>query len=723
MSTARQDHIAALLPSGQVLVAGGYNIDNGNLASAELYDPATKSFLPAIAMSTTRWNHAATLLPSGQVLVAGGVLNAVSLASAELYDPAGRWAAADSMRAGRVHATATRMSNHHVLVAGGTSAAGYEASAELYDPAMGSFTSTCANDDAPPTCAMSTARASHTATLLLDDQVLVAGGISKTGYETSVERYDPATKTWTPATAMHGDRAYHVAVELDTGRVLVAGGWGTTGIRQDAELYDPTTNTWALIDSMNEARWQVTATLLSNGQVLVAGGNGTRGPRSDAELYDPQNSTWTLVPAAMSSPRTGHTATLLPNGRVLLAGGAGQNGALASADLFDPASKIFTPVAPMLDARMGHVATLLPDGRVLVAGGADTGGPLAGAEIYDPAKNAWQQVRSLITPRSEPVGAALQDGRVLLVGGLGEGFIPLATAERYELFSNGTLCGRPTDCQSGFCVDGVCCNTACAAGPCDVCSVSTEITPLGGQTAGTCTLLTGPTCDDGDLCTQTDVCQSGVCTGQDPTLCAMPDPCHKQDACNPKTGVCPLPVNTDDNTPCDDGNDCTTEDRCQAGGCTGTKDVRCACPECVPYVCFGLSRSCKTSCDSVNDCASGYVCDPTHHCVPPPPDMHTVDNSGCALAPPGAPAHSPWKPWALSLLALGTLGARRLGSAPTRRRAGALPRAPRGLSAPRPGPGQALDSGWKNCAMRSSSHRPVQDQEGALPAGDGHVAC
>jgi hypothetical protein len=103
---------------------------------------------------------------------------------------------------------------------------------------------------------------------------------------------------------------------------------------------------------------------------------------------------------------------------------------------------------------------LMKDGRVLVAGGTDTGGPLASAEVYDPDQKAWLPVRPLTTPRSEPAGTLLEDGSVLVVGGLGEGGIPLATAERFTLLGNGTLCGQAADCQSGFCVDGVCCNTA-----------------------------------------------------------------------------------------------------------------------------------------------------------------------------------------------------------------------------------------------------------------------
>jgi hypothetical protein len=354
---------------------------------------------------------------------------------------------------------------------------------------------------------------------------------------------------------------------------------------------------------MRVPRWQFTATLLlpsrtSPGRiVLVAGGRGDGGVRDDAEVYDPKSDQWTMIPEGMISARTGHTATCLADGRVLLAGGVGSNGPLALAELFDPTTRTFAPAAPMLHARTAHVAMLMPDGRVLVAGGADIGGPLSSVEVYDPDKNAWLEVRPLTVPRREPAGTVLEDGKVLVIGGLGAGDVPLATAELFELFQNGTLCGQPTDCSSGFCVDGVCCDRACDAGACDTCSVRTEVTPVGAQEAGTCALLTGPVCDDGDGCTEGDRCEVGECKS------------------NPK--------------------------------------------DCGAYACDSATAQCRDHCASINDCAPGSVCDRLHTCVAPPPATYNLDNTDCALAPPGAPRRSPWPPAALSLLALGAFGARR----------------------------------------------------------------
>ena len=106
--------------------------------------------------------------------------------------------------------------------------------------------------------------------------------------------------------------------------------------------------------------------------------------------------------------------------------------------------------------------------------------------------------------------------------------------------SPGDPCALGTDCASGFCTDGVCCSTACNAGPCDACSIAT-----GAPVNGTCALLTGPACDDNNLCTQSDTCQAGTCTGQSPVVCPAPDACHTPGVCNASTGLCSNPSKPD----------------------------------------------------------------------------------------------------------------------------------------------------------------------------------
>ena len=87
MTAARDEHTATLLPSGRVLIAGGYDGDHSQLASAELFDPTGGTFTATASMAVGRSGHTATLLRDGRVLVAGGIGSAGTLESAELYLP------------------------------------------------------------------------------------------------------------------------------------------------------------------------------------------------------------------------------------------------------------------------------------------------------------------------------------------------------------------------------------------------------------------------------------------------------------------------------------------------------------------------------------------------------------------------------------------------------------------------------------------------------------
>ncbi|MEW6681847.1 MAG: Ig-like domain-containing protein [Nitrospirota bacterium] len=324
MGTVRTTHTATLLPNGKVLIAGGA----GPLASAELYDPATGIFTPTGSMGTGRYAHKATLLPNGKVLITGGRLDnsaGSELASAELYDPAtGLFTATGSMGSIRSDHTATLLPNGKVLITGGSYYIYFHATAEVYDPATGVFT---------PTGSMVATRAHHTATLLPNGTVLITGCCGSA----TAEVYDPATGIFTATGSMVAARAYwHTATLLPNGNVLVAGGMypqddGTA----TAEVYDQAMGVFTLTGSMGTGRMYHTATLLPDGEVLIAGGHNIAVTHGTAELYHSVTGNFSAT-GSMGTGRTAHTATLLPNGKVLVTGGG-----TATAELYElPASSV-----------------------------------------------------------------------------------------------------------------------------------------------------------------------------------------------------------------------------------------------------------------------------------------------------------------------------------------------------------------------------------------------
>jgi len=95
----------------------------------------------------------------------------------------------------------------------------------------------------------------------------------------------PASRNWTPTSSLNTARFLHTATLLQDGKVLVAGGSGITGISASAELYDPASGTWTATGSLNNARLFHTATLLQSGMVLAAGGvDSNLNPSASAEL-------------------------------------------------------------------------------------------------------------------------------------------------------------------------------------------------------------------------------------------------------------------------------------------------------------------------------------------------------------------------------------------------------------------------------------------------------
>lgn len=177
--------------------------------------------------------------------------------------------------------------------------------------------------------------------------------------------------------------------------------------------------------------------------------------------------------------------------------------------------------------------------------------------------------------------------------------------------SDGDLCTRTDSCQGGVCLGAspVTCSASdqChLAGTCD-------------STTGLCSdpvKKDGSACSDGDLCTQTDTCQAGECSGADPVKCTALDQCHVVGTCDPDTGACSNPNKTN-GAACSDGSLCTQTDTCQSGACTGSSPKSCpASDQCHSAgTCDAATGDCsnpekpdRTPCDDGKTCTASDQC-------------------------------------------------------------------------------------------------------------------
>lgn len=265
-------------------------------------------------------------------------------------------------------------------------------------------------------------RSGHTATLLPDGRILIAGGMRRNqDFYSSAELYDPASSKFQFTGEMNQRRVGHIAVLLRSSKVLIAGGWVGHGGTDSAELYDPATGKFTAISRMTARRGKPSATLLPNGDVLIAGGEESdNNSLASAELFHVKTLSFERT-GSMHHARVSHTATLLNDGRVLVAGGYA-NSVLSSAEVYDPQTGTFTETGSLTTARCKHTAGILQDGRVLIAGGSDErgwSGNLSSAEIYDPQAGKFTPASPLNDSRFKLPEEAVQlaSGRLLVAGG------------------------------------------------------------------------------------------------------------------------------------------------------------------------------------------------------------------------------------------------------------------------------------------------------------------
>ncbi|WP_309894564.1 kelch repeat-containing protein [Archangium sp.] len=420
-TSERGNHTANLLEDGRVLLAGGNTISGTYLNTSVLFDPNTKTWSTTGFLAETRSEHAAVRLPNGRVVVVSGTTGS---AKTEEYNPTtGTWSSSGSLTTGVGSARAALLlDTGNVLVTGGNFGPGTLSSAELYGPVELGWELTGSLSD----------RAEYTLTLLPDGRAVAIGGrVGSFGYTALpvVEAYNPDTGTWRGLMPLPEGRFGHSATLLADGRILVAGGSLGSGTVATARLYDPSSNSWSTTGSLNQARASHSATLLKDGRVLIAGGGGV----SSAELYDPATGTFQLT-GALGSSRFSHVAVRLEDGQVLLAGGYGSN-PLATAELYDPAMGTFQATGSLSVPRNDLSGALLRNGKVLVTGGYSVSGTtrLTTAELYDPVTRTFAPTGSMTMARSGHRVIALETGNVVVVGGTTSGGSATASTELYEL--------------------------------------------------------------------------------------------------------------------------------------------------------------------------------------------------------------------------------------------------------------------------------------------------
>lgn len=617
------------LSDGRTLVIGGLTNTQGAppnfqpTQSVYLIDPSSsgpKSTTVAL-MSTPRYGHTATLLPGGKVLVTGGVetYGGPALESAEVYDPAqNKWTNVDSMGAKRVFATATLLSNGKVLLIGGRdnnngSNEGTLDSAESFDPfakdGAGKW-----NGLAPMKIGNdSKGRYSHSATLLNDGRLLVAGGARGGGASKEALLLDfkaPSGNPWSIVKDLPGARADHTAVRMRSGQVLLLGGCKN----------------------------------LPSFAIYSEGNASECKPENDLFYYSPVTGKWDsiVIPSNPPSLLGGRAILGLNNGWVLAVGGR-----LSGKDEISNSQRVSFFKAPGATSSLpGNTEVDLSSGWIWV----------------DDSSLSLNQHRAFSGITVD------QKGRVIVVGGLKESFTggtAMTTFEYLPYLENGKDCpsnGLELDCASGICFEGVCCDKRCDS-ECGSCRGANTFLGKDGICSafvtkeGSACGLSGAACSL-DNKVSYGACTNGVCDitlhdcgnfkcvdgNKCPTECSKDNDCVKESICtpskdDPKKYECTKSL----------GNDsiCKKDNDCESGNCRN-KDAAstskpdplkvCCAKECPPDSCAGTGifryfcdggASCKKEFENClgfactnntgvavcyTSCESEKECDPFHYC-------------------------------------------------------------------------------------------------------------
>lgn len=266
---------------------------------------------------------------------------------------------------------------------------------------------------APTLNSLSVNRFGHTATWVPNNTVVLIGGASNPGNPgtsliTGIEVYSPATNTFAagpvsgqcPTGTISFPRVEHSATLMADGRILVAGGYDPSSPSTPllCEIYDPRTGCCTPVGSSQLLRFAHTATRLANGWIVLIGGRSTATGTliADARIFKPELGTLDPIAVSMDRARALHQATLLGNRQVLVTGGlTAPNGSsietfttnsqiLTVPDCFSPGNPTaFTNVNVMSSARAEHTATASDCGTVFIVGGRNSVGSASGLNFLD----------------------------------------------------------------------------------------------------------------------------------------------------------------------------------------------------------------------------------------------------------------------------------------------------------------------------------------------------
>lgn len=641
------NHVAVALPSGKVLLAGP-------LKKAALLDPTDGTAVPLPDTTADHADGAAVLLATGQALVTGG---GAGHATTELFDGKA-WKSVASMKQARRRHLATVLGDGRVLVVGGQDGTTSLSSAEAYDRATDAWTTLTPASVAHDQGALA---------VLKDGRVLVTGGIG--AGLTVGEIFDPKTNTWTKTAPTPTARTRFSLVTLLDGKVLAVGGATTAA----TDVYEPLTDKWSTTGAASAARIDAQAARLPDGKVLLSGGTLLAGGTAltTAELYDPKTGTFSDAPP-MSKGRAGHRVAMV--GARYVASGGTTGTAANNVDVFlpDPAKCTTKDECgsgqcvdgyccdtactgsctacnlPGLEGICAGVADGTTDPKGTCTKGACGLGCRGGACAYEPdtkvcgAATCKDGVRTAArcSGTSATCGAAIAEvcpGGVACAdatscrskcvsdsdcegggacnatlgtcsGGKGK---PLVTSKDF------VRCKDKSECTSGFCVEGVCCDQACDK-PCHSCALLANPGHCTKEGAGV------------DL--KGDCSSAGACTGT----------CGADGACVGAVAGSMCARST-----------CTGPS--QGTGATYCAAAGAPCPaavpfDCAPYACVASLGACKDSCSTSADCALGYACDGTSRVCVPSGAGPAESDGGCATSPGST------RGGAVALLALAALG-------------------------------------------------------------------